>query len=83
MLDYAQARGGPPEYVIFARKLGVRVENNSWVAMYDADSFEVVRVSDVDPSKMQRSDVERARKSKLVQSGAGFPGAGGQGDTVR
>ena len=57
--------------------------NNSGVATYDADSFEVVRVIDVDATKMQLPDVERARQSKLVQIISGSPGAGGQGDTVR
>ena len=69
--------------MVFERKRGVRVEKTSRVATYDTDSFEVVRVSDVDPTKMQRADAGRARKSKLVQIGAGSPGAGGQGDTVR
>ena len=55
----------------------------SWVAMYDADSCEVVRDSDVDLIKMHRADVERTRESKLVQSGSGFHGVGGQGDIVR
>ena len=68
----------PHEYVIFARKRGVRVENASRVAMYDADIREVVRVSDVDPSKMQRADAERGRKSKVLRSGAGFSWADGQ-----
>ena len=51
--------------------------------MYDADSCAVVRVSDVDPTKMQRADAERARKSNVVHIGSGFSGTGGQGDTVR
>ena len=69
--------------MVFERKRGVRVEKTSRVATYDTDSFEVVRVSDVDPAKTQRPDGERARKSKVVHIGAVFSGAGDRGDAVR